>query len=140
MKTGERTREIDQNQKLEPEIRTSLEPEKYTVEFVPALDLAWKYDKATCVQCLKHLHVTYVAEYIHDVLPESKLHHEDYVITVKYPAKLKCSVIELLAEFNFCWPVIKKMWQKCKDTSPKSNRLLRFWVCIVEENCTEYQI
>ena len=41
-------------------------------------------------------------------------HYEDYVITVKYPAKLNCSQIELLAEFNSCWPVIEKTWQEKK--------------------------
>ena len=79
---------------------------------------------------MKQCHVIYGTEYIH-VLSESKLHYEDYIITVKYPAKLCCSESELLAE-------IGKTWQKYKDTSPKSTRMLRFLVHIVEEYCIEY--
>ena len=45
-------------------------------------------------------------------------HYEDYVITVKYPAKLNCSQSELLAEFNSCWPVIGKTWQEKKTADP----------------------
>ena len=98
------------------------------VEIASALDLAWKCDKATHIECLKQCHVIYGTEYIR-VLSEIKLHYEDYIITVKYPAKLCCSESELL---------VGKTWQKYKDTSPKSTRMLRFLVHIFEEYCIEY--
>lgn len=79
---------------------------------------------------MKQCHVIYGTEYFH-VLSESKLHYEDYIITVKYPAKLCCSESELLAENG-------KAWQKYKDTSPKSTRMLTFLVHIVEKYCIEY--
>ena len=71
-------------------------------------------------------------------MSESKVYYEDYVIIVKYSAKLTCSEIELLAEFNSCWPVIGNTWQKSKNTSTKSTRMLRFWVHISQKYCIEY--
>ena len=65
------------------------------VEFASALGLAHKCHKATHIECLKQLYVIYGTEYIH-VLSDSKLHYENYVFTMKYPAKRKCLKVN-------CW-------------------------------------
>ena len=63
---------------------------------------------------------------------------EDYSITVKYPAKLKCDEAELVAEFNSHWPAVSKKWLKFKESKPSSTRMKRFWHHILEEHSVEY--
>ena len=46
---------------------------------------------------------------------------------------------ELLAQFSSCWPVIGKMWQKYKDTSSKSTRMLGFCVTLLRNTALSIQ-
>ena len=80
----------------------------------------------------------YGKEYVHNVLPHSKLEYSDYTVTMKYPPKLNCTESELVSEFNSCWSVLGKTWLKFKDTNPQPTRMLRFWIHILEEYSIEY--
>ena len=83
--------------------------------------------------------MVYGKTYIHDVtVDDAKFDLHDYDIKIEYPAKLKCSESELLAEFNSIWPTINKSWMQFKSSLPKPTVLKRFWIHIISEHAVVY--
>ena len=110
------------------------------VEFASAFDMSRKIGKEERIKYLnKQLYVIYGTEYTHVIPTDTEENTlEDYKITIKYPAKLRCTENELLTEFNSLWPVVARQWHSFRETKPSRTLTKRFWVKMMGEHCIEY--
>ena len=109
------------------------------VEYASVFDMSRKIGKTLRIEYLKQLFAIYGTEYSHTIPTDTEENTlKEYKISIKYPAKLKCTEEELLKEFNSLWPIISRQWHSFKESKPSRTLTKRFWVHIMEENCIEY--
>ena len=109
-------------EKMTDNLRTNVQDqmqEDSIVEYSSCFDLSLTCSLEDRLENLEKLHNIYCKEYVHEVEEESEF-HEEWTVTIRYPAKISCSKEELVGEFKKLWPIFNRTWPKFKNNGPQS--------------------
>ena len=94
------------------------------LEFTSAFDLHMKHTLEKRLEYIEELGKLYCQSYVHTI-DENDEFWGKYKISIRYPAKIDCTVEDLVSEFRSLWPIINKSWKPFMKDKINGNR--NFW-------------
>ena len=104
------------------------------VEFTSCFDMNRDLSCNERIELLEELHKIYFVDYVHEVEDQGQYGVAGWDVTIKYKAKIECSVNDLSNQFRALWPKMKKEWAAWKKSNKSHhNNTKDFWKHMLEQ-------
>ena len=87
------------------------------VEFTSCFDMNRDLSCNERIELLEELHKIYFVDYVHEVEDQGQYGVAGWDVTIKYKAKIECSVDDLSNQFRALWPKMNKEWAAWKKSN-----------------------
>ena len=104
------------------------------VEFTSCFDMNRDISCDERIDLLKKLHKIYFVDYVHEVEDQGQYGVTGWDITLKYKAKINCSLDSLCNQFRVLWPKMNKEWAAWKRSNKGHHINAKdFWKHMLEQ-------
>ena len=104
------------------------------VEFTSCFDMNRDISCDERIDLLKKLHKIYFVDYVHEVEDQGQYGVTGWDITLKYKAKINCSLDSLCNQFRVLWPKMNKEWAAWKRSNKGHHINTKdFWKHMLEQ-------
>ena len=87
------------------------------VDFTSCLDMNRDLSCDETIKMVKELHKIYFIDYVHEVEDQGQYEVAGWNVTIKYKAKIECSLNNLSNQFRALWPKVNKEWATMKKSN-----------------------